>query len=544
MPTEDEIEQQQKRLKIHRDNLADALDQKAAYGVGYIPSILLNNIRALREDIRRIKATLRGWNVIVVDHPDDDQAALKSDEQREPATNQRSSNDRITPKPASAPTATYVSSGEVLELGKIIPASVSTIQEKLNSFLQLFSAEDVWPDQCDRAVKYLDTIPGDIGKVYHFLGTTSNLPPIGIKLRDERIIRQPKIDDQINELKILIANLAMRLGTPTGAHIRREIAAKIGELQEDLEPFTNLPKTVFPAYGAQDFENADVGIVIALPEEFRIFHQEIKDRYISPRDKETGDYYYLFAHLSLHQPQPYRCVAIITGMGPNAATLSTQRLIQKWKPKTLVMLGIAGSFDGAAMLGDVVVANQIDSYLEHARAESTSDNTSFEFRFGGEVYRSSPDLIRFAEHFEFAHKKLFHQWATLSSTMLPRFVPNDIRTQLIAHGLLRETVHLTSGHLASGSIVGASQQFVAWLKQRDRKYLALDMEAAGLMVAVAQEVDMRRTLILRAISDYADERKAQLDRVGNGGIRQYAMYNAVQILWCVLNDGLLPLAQA
>ena len=53
------------------------------------------------------------------------------------------------------------------------------------------------------------------------------------------------------------------------------------------------------------------------------------------------------------------------------------------------------------------------------------------------------------------------------------------REGLQQHGVLSDLVRLVDGDVASGPIVGKSQHFVRWLKERNRKYLALEMEAAG-----------------------------------------------------------------
>ena len=99
---------------------------------------------------------------------------------------------------------------------------------------------------------------------------------------------------------------------------------------------------------------------------------------------------------------------------------------------------------------------------------------------------------------------------------------------------------MIEGHLASGPILGASTFFIKWLKTRDRKYLALEMEAAGLTTAVYEQTIPRRILVLRAISDFGDEHKKELDSEDGGVLRRYAMYNAIQLLWGFFDAGLLP----
>jgi len=65
---------------------------------------------------------------------------------------------------------------------------------------------------------------------------------------------------------------------------------------------------------------------------------------------------------------------------------------------------------------------------------------------------------------------------------------------------------------------------------RDRKYLALEMESGGFMAAVHKQ-GLPRSLVLRAISDYGDENKKRLDTTSKGTFRKYATRNALRWLW-------------
>lgn len=73
MPDEESIRNQQARLAAFRRTLAARLDQQALLGKARAPADLANDIREARDNIRRIKAILRGWDVAVDDDPDDDE---------------------------------------------------------------------------------------------------------------------------------------------------------------------------------------------------------------------------------------------------------------------------------------------------------------------------------------------------------------------------------------------------------------------------------------------------------------------------------------
>jgi hypothetical protein len=64
------------------------------------------------------------------------------------------------------------------------------------------------------------------------------------------------------------------------------------------------------------------------------------------------------------------------------------------------------------------------------------------------------------------------------------------------------------------------------------------MEAAGIMAAVWDEIRPKRSLVLKGISDFADERKTDLDATRGGLFRRLAMRNCVRFLWLLLEIGI------
>jgi hypothetical protein len=101
-------------------------------------------------------------------------------------------------------------------------------------------------------------------------------------------------------------------------------------------------------------------------------------------------------------------------------------------------------------------------------------------------------------------------------------------------GMVGEQPELYSGHVACGPVVSAAPAFTHFLKKRDRKYLAIEMESAGVLAAASERLNQPATIVIRGISDFADERKAHLDNTGGGAFRYVAMHNAVKLLCCVL----------
>jgi hypothetical protein len=61
-----------------------------------------------------------------------------------------------------------------------------------------------------------------------------------------------------------------------------------------------------------------------------------------------------------------------------------------------------------------------------------------------------------------------------------------------------------------------------------------------MMLAAYLDPHRTSTLVLRGISDLADDRKAALDDIGSGALRALAMSNATSFLWALLESGVLP----
>jgi WD40 repeat protein/nucleoside phosphorylase len=282
----------------------------------------------------------------------------------------------------------------------------------------------------------------------------------------------------------------------------------------------------------------DLGILIALQEEFREFLALLPVKPSAERDSETGQHSYTFEHPVTH----HRCVATLIGeMNPGPAALQTERLLTRWSPRTLVMLGIAAGIHSDVRVGDVVIASQVDNYFDSAKAQPGSTPEAFEFSLGGRVYQADFDFLTQVRNFEFVQPQAFTRWHQACVQELAELVPKEkVRTALVEKGLVRGTPGMLDAHLASGPVVGAAQQFTKWLRNRDRNLKALDMESAGLMDAAMKRVEPARTLVIRGISDYGDERKKQLDQVGEGALRRYAMRNATRLLLQLLETRVLP----
>ncbi|MFL5802278.1 MAG: hypothetical protein ACJ8CR_11130 [Roseiflexaceae bacterium] len=72
MPDNADIDYQQKLLIMYRSLLAEYLRQRGLWDRTEIPDFLRTGISVIRKHILDVKGRLRGWKILVADHPDDE----------------------------------------------------------------------------------------------------------------------------------------------------------------------------------------------------------------------------------------------------------------------------------------------------------------------------------------------------------------------------------------------------------------------------------------------------------------------------------------
>ena len=284
-------------------------------------------------------------------------------------------------------------------------------------------------------------------------------------------------------------------------------------------------------------EHVHVAILIALDEEFDQFLELIPQDYKAIRDEKYGGHDFT-VQIPSARSMGYRCVARLIGsMGPETARGVAERLLDRWKPQVAVMLGIAASLDSDIKLGDVVVATQIDAYATTLKAKQNS--SGFYLQHRGTVYSGDHVFLEVLKDLKHVHKQLFSDWQTRCYQELETILKLEHKAILNLKGLPDDLPKLHRVHLASGPVVGAAEAYTEWLQTRDGTIKALEMEAAGLAAAAHARRQPIRTLILRGISDFGDQRKTELDKLARGGVRKYAMRNAVRLFLALLQENLL-----
>jgi nucleoside phosphorylase len=286
----------------------------------------------------------------------------------------------------------------------------------------------------------------------------------------------------------------------------------------------------------------DVGIVIALQEEFDVFFPTIEQVYSTELDPGSGQYFFVFHTPDTDGVSRYRCVAtLLGGMGATNAALITESMVRLYHPQTTIMLGIAAGIHDDVRIGDVIVADSVDSYIDRGKIKSgASHQDDIAISFSSQVYQCSADLLQHLQTFKYIHAQAYQQWCQSGAHLLFKQLDKPAREELKASGLVRLPITYSVGPLASGPLVVASSAFKQQLQHRNRSFLGVEMEAGGMMAALHKIIDSKRSLVLRGVSDFGDERKQAMDEIYGRVLRRFAMHNTVQLFWQLLGVGVLP----
>lgn len=227
-------------------------------------------------------------------------------------------------------------------------------------------------------------------------------------------------------------------------------------------------------------EGVDFAIVTAL----HVERNAVRDR-LNGYDiiQDPGDVYtYYLGTIEIPGSQDAYRVVVVQLLDPGnvEAGIAAARLIQRWRPRNVLMVGIAGGVATAGVrLGDVVVARNVHYY------EPAKDTPAGE-QLRSDEYFSSLLLWDRARSYEAADWK--DEVRVEAPTEHQGFVPRAL-----------------FGTIASGERVIADQAVLDALRQRSPKLMAVAMEGAGIARAVAGTDS--RFLEVRGISDLADQQK-------------------------------------
>jgi nucleoside phosphorylase len=287
---------------------------------------------------------------------------------------------------------------------------------------------------------------------------------------------------------------------------------------------------------------ADIGVFLALTEEFDSFRDLLRRRgslVWEPFDDPGKAFtYYRTQVKAPGMQEPVSIVAVCASeMGPGRAGILASAFTSNCITKSVVVIGIAGSFDSELRLGDVLVPSEAYSYLENSSAENSED--TWKFNPSGRHFTANAHLLNQARQLERKYPELQKSWEARCKQRLTRMLGKEQAAKALGKNLTRSKPQVLAAdhHLATGPAVGKSSAFSKWIQSHNRKAVAMEMETAAVFEAVEVEIKPQRRLAIRGISDFADKRKSKVEKDYRGKFRGVSHLNACDYFFTLIEGG-------
>ncbi len=281
----------------------------------------------------------------------------------------------------------------------------------------------------------------------------------------------------------------------------------------------------------------DYAFIVALKEEFAVLAASL-DITFSPTHVGT-EFAYRFSFRDVFGHDLTGIAVLIDDMGNTESAVVTATTIAEYHPRVVVSLGLSGALSSDVRLCDVVVASEVEEYSHRGKAVPDVEQPGgFDLEFGGKSRECTLDVAKRISSLEFSRAVEFAKWGTTArQDQISRLGKHSVEA-LRNSSLIRSEPNIHLGPEASGPYVGASREFVAFLRTRNRNFLALDMEAAGVLAAASRHHEITR-VVFRVISDFSDDRKKELDDKYKGQVRASAVAAGMMLMKFLLNESLL-----
>lgn len=195
--------------------------------------------------------------------------------------------------------------------------------------------------------------------------------------------------------------------------------------------------------------------------------------------------------------------AQLSEMGMTSAATLTSKAISHFRPKYVIMTGIAAGLEKDANLGDIMVATAVWNYSSGKYEEVVE---------GKQIKTAlSPDPKYISINSAIEEKLRFADYKEFLSTTKKSYSGTSPEHELNVH----------FGPMACGVAVVASIEVVEeQIKAHARKTLGLDMESYGVYFASQSTTNpATEAIVIKSISDFADRKKGD-------GVQPYAAYTS------------------
>jgi nucleoside phosphorylase len=271
----------------------------------------------------------------------------------------------------------------------------------------------------------------------------------------------------------------------------------------------------------------DFAIITGLDEEMGYLRKVIPE--LVEDNEFGGNEVWYRGRVSTDNNMTYSVVASFqTAMGPQHAHALTAKVIQRWDPAYIILVGIAGSFHKSVRLGHVIVSVQV-FYFDPGKV------TERGIKYRPEGYPCSATLVRQAQ--ALTQNKAFAAWqregqdSAQTKAIAAQLKAKQARSQAKkpkarkskaakkaipqrSSSLQELRSHLPKAHfgtVASGSLVITSEKKKEELLALHGKIIGTEMEGAGMLAHTFTHERPTPCIVIKGISDHADPDKSAAD---------------------------------
>jgi len=252
----------------------------------------------------------------------------------------------------------------------------------------------------------------------------------------------------------------------------------------------------------------DFGIITPLPVELESVLAQTKSYSRIVLEQNDNRTYYKTSILTERKWNYEIVITLLPRMGNLDSALATSDMLHLWKPRFILVIGIAaGMRKEEQEFGDVLIG---ESILYYEQSKTKEEGTEIRPR----ILIADPLLYDRALNFSLESKDWFTR------------IPEKMR--LLRPEGYRPKAHF--GPLASGEKIVASRSAAESLRMHHPKLIGLEMESAGVASAALSSVEKIGFLPIRGVSDFADADK-------NDDWHQYASSAAAAWAFGFLSSG-------
>ncbi|WP_438298153.1 phosphorylase family protein [Sporosarcina sp. FA15] len=252
----------------------------------------------------------------------------------------------------------------------------------------------------------------------------------------------------------------------------------------------------------------DLGIICALESELSVLFSLGWDLE-SERNNTDSSVFFFKARLNIDGKEIKVICNTPDHMGTNDTAIVTSKMIDYYKPRVIVMFGIAAGIQNQVNLGDIIFASTCYS---HETGKYIEENGETVFLPTTSHVNASSNLVSIAKELKFTND-IFIDFHNSFCGNKPSNPPS---------------IHI--GPMSSGNAVIANDKILKGLIKNERKLLGVDMEIYGLYRACyLSKHPIPKFIAFKSVSDFADNNK-------NDDYHQYCKYMNGQIINHLISD--------